>query len=272
MSRAEDDLTGSAKDYAPRLCELGTVGWAGQEEVTTLGTADNDGLTFVRVTLYAGKTNGDPVKKGVAQGREILCALPDGVFRIPKRGARAYVLFPAGMEEVTGAGVIVATVSPGNEIRKNVGEGDTIISATGGGQACIVIKKNGSIVFATTDDNTPTGKLVSLTFGPTGYAFDAPIGSQVHDATGWHLKTKAGPRIDMGGVNIPGLPSDVTDLVAGYCTIRAPKIKAAGAVVMLGVGPVYATTVTSPSSTLSTPGVPITTGPAQSCSVLVTTP
>ena len=71
MSNAEDDLYSAAVDYSPALVQSGTVGWASREDHVELGTGDNDGHTFVCVTLYAGKTPGDAVTKGVAQGWEL---------------------------------------------------------------------------------------------------------------------------------------------------------------------------------------------------------
>ncbi|MDB4994877.1 MAG: hypothetical protein JWM74_2309, partial [Myxococcaceae bacterium] len=111
MSTAEDDLYSPASDYMPRGCELGTVGWANREEHVDFGTGDNDGFTFVMVTLYAGKTPGEKPTAGLAQGREILCGVNSlAGTRIPKKGTRVYVLYPSGMEDADGAGVIVATV------------------------------------------------------------------------------------------------------------------------------------------------------------------
>lgn len=233
---AEDDFYSPAKDYAPSPCKLGTVGWASREEATELGTLDNDGHTFICVTLYAGRTPGEPVKRGVAQGREILCGINVlSGFTLPPKGTRVYVLFPSGMEEAPGAGVIVAAVGGGPEVRANVGAGDRIFSAASG-QARIVIKTNGSIVLMTTDDNTPTGKLVAFTLAPTGMSFASPIGSYKHDATGWHVKTKAGPRIDMGGISIPLIPGALVDAFTAYFTVTAPTIKVAGGTVFLGAG------------------------------------
>lgn len=275
MSNAEDDLYSPAREYAQSLVQIGTVGWERREEHTDLGTVDNDGLTFVCVTLYAGKTPGEAVTKGVAQGHEILCHLADGIFRIPKKGAKCWVVIPAGMEQLDGAGLIVGTASPGSEIRRNVKPGDTFIGATGGGEAGIVIKADGSVVIFTRDDNTPTGKLVAWKLAPTGQTFSAPIGSYAHDATGWHVKTKAGPRIDMGGMALPGVPSSITDLLGTYMTFTGGKIKVGGAIVKLGVGPTYGTALQAPASALApVPGPqPVLTGAtSQSCSVLVTTP
>lgn len=273
MSRAEDDLTSPARDYAPRLCELGTVGWEGREELTELGTENNDGHTFVCVTLYAGRTQGVPVKKGVAQGREVLCGINVlSGFTIPPRGTRVYVLFPSGMEEAPGAGVIVAAVAPGPEVKANAGTGDRTFSAASG-QARVVVKANGAVTIFTTTDNTPTGKAVAFTLSPTKLAFAAPWGSFVFDASGLHVKTKAGPRFDMGGVLIPGIPSEITEAISAYIKFTAPQIRLNGALVKLGVGPNYGTALQAPSSALTAGAIPVTTGPSsQSPSVWVSVP
>jgi len=111
MNGHEDDLTGAAKDYAHPACLVGTVGWDGREEHAELGTDDNDGHTLVCVTLYEGKTPGVETKVGVAQGYQIRCHISalTGI-RVPPKGTRVYVLFPHGMTQVPGAGVIVATI------------------------------------------------------------------------------------------------------------------------------------------------------------------
>lgn len=272
---ADDDLYSPAKEYLPALVQVGTVGWASEEEHVFFGTEENTGHTFVCVTLYGeGKLPGSPVTKGVAQGREVLCNLADGVFRVPAKGVRCYVVIPAGMEELQGAGVIVATVTPGNEVRRNVKPGDLFLGASSG-EAGIVIKTNGEVAIFTKDDNTPTGKLVAWKLAPTGKTFTAPIGSETFNASGYHLKTKAGPRLDMGGVAIPGLPSNVSDILTAYAEIKAAKLKLSGAIVKLGVGPAFGTALQAPSSGLQpVPGpVPVMTGATyQSSSVWVTTP
>lgn len=105
--RSEDDLTSRARDYEGAQVEIGTVGWASRSDWFEKGTGENDGHTLVFVTLRPRTPSSVE-----GEGREILCHIADGCFRIPPKGARCYVIIPHGLEEAPGAGVIVACVSP----------------------------------------------------------------------------------------------------------------------------------------------------------------
>lgn len=112
MSRyTQDDLSNQARDYAPSLVEMGTVGWDDEDQWYEKGGDENDGHTLVRVQLYRGKPETERVKAGVARGHKILCVTSDTIHRIPKKGTRCYVIIPKGFEDAPGAGVIVACVS-----------------------------------------------------------------------------------------------------------------------------------------------------------------
>lgn len=111
MTTAEDELTAPAKDYQSSQIEIGTVGWEGQDEHVEFGTDDNDGHTLICVTVFRGRSPGEPVKKGVAQGHKIRCHISSlSGARIPPRGTRVLVAIPFGMEQLVGAGVIIATI------------------------------------------------------------------------------------------------------------------------------------------------------------------
>jgi hypothetical protein len=97
--------------------ELGTVGWDGVDEYAFLGSGDNDGYTLVRVQLYRGRDKTKPLKKGVAQGYQIVAQIDSALFYVPPRGTRVYVALPAGMDTTKGAGVIFATVRPSPTIQ-----------------------------------------------------------------------------------------------------------------------------------------------------------
>ncbi len=235
----DEDLYGTARDYASSLVQLGTVGWANVEEHVLLGDLDNDGHTLIRVTLYAGRTQGTPAVAGVADGHEILCHAADGVFRIPPKGARAYVIIPAGMEGLTGAGVIVATVNPGLELKRNPVDGDTVLSAPGGGEAQVLVKKDGSVTIHTTDTNTPEGNSIFFRISPAGLEFRSPYGKVILDHTGFHAVPVGGARLDLGRISIPGLPGAIADSFDSYATIKAAMVKVAGGTVYLGQGTTY---------------------------------
>lgn len=108
---AEDDLFNPAKDFQAAQIEIGTVGWEGRDDHVEFGTGDNDGHTLVCVTLYRGRTQGEPVKKGVGQGYPVRCHISSlAGARVPPKGTRVLVATPFGMEQLPGAGVIVATI------------------------------------------------------------------------------------------------------------------------------------------------------------------
>ena len=94
-----------------------TVGWDDKAEVVDIGSSSNDGVTFVFITTYAGRTPGDPPKPGVAQGHKYIAQILGPFWRIPKKGERVLVGFPSGMETTTGAAVILGTLgaSPGTQ-------------------------------------------------------------------------------------------------------------------------------------------------------------
>lgn len=84
----------------------------------------------------------------------------------------------------------------------NLQPGETVVGATAA-QGRTAYKVDGSISHATTDDNTKTGNLVMRSLAPTGEGFTAPFGSSTHDATGWHLRTWHGAKVDIGGLGLP---------------------------------------------------------------------
>lgn len=108
---AEADFHNPAKDFQSAQIEIGTVGWEGRDEHVEFGTGDNDGFTLVCVTLYRGRQQGTPVKKGVGQGHEIRCHISSlAGARVPAKGTRVLVAIPFGMDQSAGAGVIIATI------------------------------------------------------------------------------------------------------------------------------------------------------------------
>lgn len=231
------------------VVHMGTVGWDEVDEHADIGTAENDGFTFVRVTLYAGRQFADPHKPDIAQGHKILCNIGSGISRIPPKGTRCFVLMPVGLEEVTGSGCIFQTIerSPQEQFSKDRitmdfgSDKDLVIQV---GVARLMIKRDGTASLLTTDSNNSDGKVVGLSLSTTALKFTSPWGSFNFDATGFHLKTKAGPRIDMGGFAIPGISSlpvigDALSVLTGYFNITSPMVKIAGSQIFLGSGAVF---------------------------------
>jgi hypothetical protein len=129
-------------------------------------------------------------------------------------------------------------VGGGNEVRRNITEGDTVVAPTGAdaGQAMVIVKKDGSITLHATSNNDTNGHSVFFRVSPTAFQFVAPWGRMIFDASGVHWTTKSGARFDMGGISIPGLPSLLADSFGSYVKLSAATLKMAGGSVYLGTG------------------------------------
>lgn len=147
----------------------------------------------------------------------------------------------------------------GQAIYGNIKPGETCLYAggtDGKSQGRVLIKDNGSVTIYTTDKNTVEGQAVYLRVAPDGLSFIAPWGTMTFDSTGFHLRTNAGPRIDLGGIVLPSsipLPEKLLSELGTYATISAGSVKLAGSTVMLGVGSVYGSALNSISATLTKP-------------------
>lgn len=243
---------------------LGQVGWEDEDEYEFVGSDDNDGHTLVRVQLFEGRDLTRPLNPNRAQGYKLACHLSGHITRTPPKNTRVYVAVPKGMEHVDGAGVIFATIEKRPREAGNLNVDETCIRGPEGSGSSVVFKKDGSIsIVSGVGSNT-----VTLTVKPTGITFASPYGSFVLDPTGYHLKTKAGPRIDMGGLSIPGVPAAVSGALTGYATITAPNVKLAGGFVWLGVGTEWVNPYTAPMNGMDLPisgglaGTPALLGPA----------
>ncbi len=130
----------------------------------------------------------------------------------------------------------------GLETYGNLKDGETCVyapGADGNSQGRVIIKADGSVSLYTTDSNTSAGNMVCLRISPTGgLEFTSQWGSMVFDQTGFHVRTQAGPRLDMGGISLPGVPEAVTGAFAGYAKLTAPTVAIEGANTVLGMGPI----------------------------------
>ncbi len=233
---------------------LAQAGWDDSDEVFFPGSFDDDGHTLVRCQLFSGRDITKEHTPDRAQGTKLICHVADGVFKVPVKGARVYILIPHGMEGVSGAGVIIASVGGGKEVNKNITAGDLIIAPPGGGEAAVVIKADGSITLHTTDNNDNNGNSTFIRVSPTAIQFVAPWGKMIFDASGVHWTTKSGARLDMGGISVPGLPGAIASSFDSYVKIQAATVKVAGGSVFLGQGtyyqPVVSTLPTDPTNFL----------------------
>lgn len=106
--------------YTPRpvdngQIELAQVGHFGVDQHFDLGTADNGGVTMVRVTLYRGRDPTVPHDPDNAQGHEVLAFVSAPLWFIPPKGARVIVMRPAGY----GGWYITSVIGPNPSIQFN---------------------------------------------------------------------------------------------------------------------------------------------------------
>ncbi len=160
--------------------------------------------------------------------------------------------------------IVLATQDQrGLELYGNLGYGEVAVYSAGEdgeGQARTLWKKDGSVCTMTTNDNTPDGKVVALTVSPTALKFTAPWGSLVFDASGLHIKTKAGPRLDMGGLSIPGLPDALIGPFTGYFKVTAPTVKLDSGSVFIGAGSIFNPATWAPVNATLPPPIPVLPG------------
>ncbi len=164
--------------------------------------------------------------------------------------------------------ILAARDKRGQSIYGNLREGETCLYGPGEfgtAQGRVIIKQDGSVTMLTTDNNLPPeqgGQAVMLKISPKdGLQFNSQWGSLVLDQTGFHMKTAAGPRIDMGGVLIPGLSAipgigTLVNSMGAYANISAPFVNLQGTSVALGMGPLYTIAAGGIPATLLAKGSP----------------
>lgn len=94
-----------------------------------------------------------------------------------------------------------------------------------------ILKKDGSIMNYTTDDNTDNGRGIYVETTPTGIALVTPWCRVTIGPMGFHVLHTSGARIDLGSVG--GLPSPF-DALASYARMEAGLVSVKGSAVSLG--------------------------------------
>jgi len=171
----------------------GTVGWEGDAEFVDFGTDENKGYTFVKVQLFDGmRDTTKPLTPELGQGTKIICHLSGSLFRIPKKGTRVFVAIPDGMENVTGAGVIFATIekSPTSQFAKDrvvVDYGSDVHVVIRGKSVALQSTENDFVSVGTPRSGGAAGVTISCSSG-TGAVFQAKVAS-LFVASGGAAKT-----------------------------------------------------------------------------------
>ena len=158
---------------------------------------------------------------------------PPGYYGIPAAPTQGQPSCQAINLKDTNHDVIVATRDTrDSSIYGNLKAGERCIANGFPNQGSLLIKSDGSVSIATTDDNTATGNSVFTRVSPVEHRFFSPWGSELHDQTGWHLRTWHGTKIDAGGL---GLPSALSSLgLQSYVTVTADIIHLDAAMLSLG--------------------------------------
>jgi len=211
--------------------ELGIVGWEDDSgDSVELGDSTNDGNALVKVQLFRGRVPDRELDQTRSQGRQILCQIA-GHVSIPATGARVMVATPDGLEDIPGAGVIIANLDNNWKARGNMGQGELVLQIPGS-PALFAIRKNGTIILKTTDSG---GNDVTLTFGPTGLFYQSQWVSSAWDFSGirtFHVPSGAG--FFAGGMAKLPPPFDALGAVPGFARMSATVVKADGSLVLLG--------------------------------------
>lgn len=161
----------------------------------------------------------------VAHDERVVLMQTSGVVSIPPVGSELLTL-----ETSSGfIGVASRDVRTG-KIAGNMQPGETTLYAPGS-QACGLFKNDGSVTLMTTQDGTETGQSVYSRTAADTFTMLAAWGKRSFDATGYHLFTFSGARLDMGGIG--GLPAPLSAL-GSYAKLSADIVTVEGSVIALG--------------------------------------
>lgn len=227
-----EELFGAQASRSP-ICERGTVGWAGDDEVADLGSDANGNATYIKVTLASGAASGKPVADdGGANGHQILCRVSMPLYFIPPKGTPCYVLFPEGLSESPGTGLILPIAGPHPLRLPNAKEGDVILYSpvTGG---FFRLRPDGLLAMCTTDNAATDGNTIALMLSPVdGKEYVSPWGTDRAGPRGVHVETSSGARLDLNAIGgIPGLDTvgSVAKLSADSASLKGHVVTSVGA-------------------------------------------
>jgi hypothetical protein len=148
-----------------------------------------------------------------------------GVVSVPPVGAETLSL-----ETSSGYITIASRDIRSGKIAGNMQPAETTVYAPGS-QACELFKLDGSVTRMTTEDGTETGATVYDRMAKDEFTMFARWGKRTFDATGYHLFTFSGARLDMGGIG--GLPPPLNSL-GSYAKLSARIVQIEGSIVSIG--------------------------------------
>ena len=204
----------------------------------TASFADSDGFIGIQVDVEGGQPSGGTAPAGGSHEYEMIS--PGGLYHRPLDPT----LGPNGAIDSTKAAMVMVHREGGHCVAScltdprvipllpQIEPGGTLVHGDNGSFFRIVGSgaNVGRCSIFTTDDGTPNGNSVFNLTWPTGFLRGAPWGTEGFDASGWHLATKAGPSLDLGGMSGTGVPPGF----GGYAILSADSIKMDGKTVQLG--------------------------------------
>lgn len=202
----------------------GTVGWPSDSATSFYSLGDSkSGVTLVNVTLFRGRNPAaSELDHSVAQGHEITCQLGGTFFGVPPQGTRVLVAVPEPGGLTPGGSTIQQAVDPrGIQIFGTPKPGDWCISYPGC-IARIIGKANGSISIVTTADGTPSGKTLSLYFGPDAFRVTHTFGTLAFDSTGITMS--------IGGAALTMKPGGIARLLGKLVSVQGKLAAIAGTI------------------------------------------
>jgi len=247
----EAELLGGVRPQTP--IEIGTCGWEGDPEVCDLETRSNSGVTYIKVTLFGGSAELEPVSpKGFANGRRIRARIQWPFLYVPPFGTQCMVLFPGGSMEAPGVALCIPLGGPvpNPRLLPNVKEGDFVIYGQSG--QFFRLHANGAVSLVATDDATDTGRTIYLRVGKNGLESQSPWMRLTAGKLGFNgLHTPSSSRLTFGSFG--GLPPPL-DALGSNVTIRADSVCIDAAAVSIGAtsGLVNETAVTALITLLGT--------------------
>jgi hypothetical protein len=128
----------------------GTVGWTDDTAATYYdlgdGSATEQQITLVRVTLFRGRDPTVALDQARAQGQQTLCQLSPPFFCVPPRNTRVLVALPSSGTRMPGNGVILLAVDTraSQIFGPSVSIGDLVISALLG-NGTIALRANSNV-------------------------------------------------------------------------------------------------------------------------------
>jgi hypothetical protein len=155
---------------------------------------------------------------------------PPGYYGVPSPATPGQSSTQAWVLRMSDYGLVVGTRDSRDAlVFGNLKPGDRCVAGGFPSQSRLYVRFDGSVTRSTRDDNTASGNDVFDRVSPEGYRFYSPYGGFWQDATGFHIRTWQGGKVDLAGATMPTpLPSGST------LSISADLVRIKSALLQLG--------------------------------------